>query len=226
MNSCLWCFTKIEEWRYITREERDVYEDQEMLATKTTYLPVMYFYFRDRIYHFAVTNEYMGVGLSPFDFVQDYFIIFTLVYFTYEGKILCQRESEQIKEFLKKLWKYLKTVISFLIWLLPKQPGPTIQEPETEILLEPVHNVPEQLQETTKHQTTVEKLILQKIAEFRKKQDFCAKIKEIEFNKQKQALEDIQNQQKEELKTEMEQMHQKQLEPITVKSRVLTHVTN
>jgi hypothetical protein len=38
-----------EEWRYITREERDVYEDQEMLATKTTYLPVMYFYFRHSI---------------------------------------------------------------------------------------------------------------------------------------------------------------------------------
>jgi hypothetical protein len=45
MNNCI--FT--EEWRYITREERDVYEDQEMLATKTTYLPVMYFYFRQSI---------------------------------------------------------------------------------------------------------------------------------------------------------------------------------
>ena len=31
----------------------------------------------------------------------------------------------------------------------------SLSEPETEILLEPVHNVPEQLQETTKHQTTV-----------------------------------------------------------------------
>ena len=79
------------------------------------------------MYHFATTNEYMGVGLSPFDFVQDYFIIFTFVYFTYEGKTMLQRESEQIKEFLKKLWKYVKIVISFLIWLLPKQPGPTLQ---------------------------------------------------------------------------------------------------
>ena len=31
----------------------------------------------------------------------------------------------------------------------------SLSEPETEILLEPVHNVPEQLQETTKRQTTV-----------------------------------------------------------------------
>ena len=69
----------------------------------------------------------MGVGLSPFDFVQDYFIIFTFLYFSYEGKIMVLRESEQIKEFLKKLWKYVKIVISFLIWLLPKQPGPILQ---------------------------------------------------------------------------------------------------
>ena len=69
----------------------------------------------------------MGVGLSPFDFVQDYFIIFTFLYLTYEGKSMFLRESEQIKEVLKKLWKYLKKVISFLIWLLPKQPGPPLQ---------------------------------------------------------------------------------------------------
>ena len=31
----------------------------------------------------------------------------------------------------------------------------SLSEPEPEIVLEPVHNVPEQLQETTKHQTTV-----------------------------------------------------------------------
>ena len=69
----------------------------------------------------------MGVGLSPFDFVQDYFIIFTILYLTYEGKTMFLRDLKQIKEFLKKLLKYLKIVISFLIWLLPKQPGPTLQ---------------------------------------------------------------------------------------------------
>jgi hypothetical protein len=69
----------------------------------------------------------MGVGLSPFDFVQDYFIIFTILYLTYEGKTMFLRDLTKIKEFLKKLWKYLKIVISFLIWLLPKQPGPTLQ---------------------------------------------------------------------------------------------------
>ena len=31
----------------------------------------------------------------------------------------------------------------------------SLSEPEPETVLEPVHNVPEQLQETTKHQTTV-----------------------------------------------------------------------
>ena len=31
----------------------------------------------------------------------------------------------------------------------------SLSEPETEIVLETVHDVPEQLQETTKHQTTV-----------------------------------------------------------------------
>ena len=31
-----------------------------------------------------------------------------------------------------------------------------LSEPEPETVLEPVHNVPEQLQETTKHQTTAQ----------------------------------------------------------------------
>ena len=53
--------------------------------------------------------------------------------------------------------------------------------------------------------------------EFQKKQDYCKRIKEIEFNKQRQELEEIQLQHQVELKLELEQIQQTQLEPIVRK---------
>ena len=62
-----------------------------------------------------------------------------------------------------------------------------------------------------------EKLILQKINEFQKKQDIFTRIKEIEFKKQKKDLEEFQKYQQEELKVEMVRIQKKQLDPIMQK---------
>ena len=53
--------------------------------------------------------------------------------------------------------------------------------------------------------------------EFQKKQDFCEELKENEFNKQRQELEEIQIQHQVELKLELEKIQQNQLEPIVRK---------
>ena len=53
------------------------------------------------------------------------------------------------------------------------------------------------------------------------KQELCVRMKTIEYLKQKQELEIIHKQQKDELKMELEEMHQKEFEPIMQKIKDL-----
>merc|ERR1739848_662010 len=73
-NWCIWCFNRIELWRRPTSEEMDVYEQQEMILTKTCFLPTLYFYFRGRFPEFASSHT-----PTPLSFIQDIFTLFTFL---------------------------------------------------------------------------------------------------------------------------------------------------
>ena len=112
----------------------------------------------------------------------------------------------------------MKLAFSCFKWLLirPKKPKPSQLELE-------VRPKPEQPPESNaerisgvsfKKEHLKTTLILEKIKEFKEKQDIFVRIKEVEFEKQKKELEEFQQHQQEELKVELVRIQQKQLDPI------------